>query len=180
MVVDMTTVKQEKGLEEELNELSKNMDATIYSFNLLCNRFEQDKDIMLKDGLKIREVVLELRNELASFAKMKGELNELLASSLKVAANTVVHKTNERVQEALNETLGRASNKLNEALHRTESKLDYLQSLDKKRLIWMAIGLVVLLIIAGVLAAKLYMVDPIMRFNKATCEVYKQRCLLVK
>ena len=176
----MTTMKPEKEKQKGLDELSKDMDATIYRFNLLCNRFEQDKDVMLKDGLEIREAVLELRNELENFAKMKGELNEQLASRLKAAVNSVISKTSASVQEALYDVLGRATDKLHDVLNRTERKLDYLSSLDKKRLIWMAIGLMVLPVVAGVLAAKLYMSDPIMKFNKATCEVYKQQCLFVR
>lgn len=179
----MTTMKPEKEKQEKwLEALSKDIDATIYRFNLLCNRFEcnrfeQDKDLMLKDGLKIREAVLELRNELENFAKMKGELNEQLANRLRVAVDSVMSKTDASVQEALYDVLGRATDKLHDVLNRTECKLDYLSSLDKKRLIWMAVGLAILPVIAGVLVVKLYMSDPIMKFNKATCEVYKQRCL---
>ena len=133
-----------------------------------------------KDGLEIREAVLELRNELENFAKMQREMNELLVSRLKAAVDAVIHKTDESVQSALYETLGRITDKLNQAVNRAENKLDYLSSLDKQRLIWMAIGLVVLPVIVGVLAAKLYMEKPLMVFNKTTCEVYKQRCLFVK
>jgi len=37
----------------------------------------------------------------------------------------------------------------------------------------MVLGLIFLPVIVGILEAKIFMSDPIMKFNKATCEVYK-------
>jgi len=180
----MTTTEQEKEKKEKgLEELSKDMDATIYRFNLLCNRFEKDKDGILLDGKEIKEVVKKLQEELKVFTKMREELSNQLTTKLESMADDVLNKADTSLQQISVENadiLSEAVKKLNGVLKRTEYRLKYLRRLGKKRLVLMVIGFFVLPVMTGVIASKRYMSDPIMKFNKETCEVYKQRCLFVK
>ena len=98
-------------------------------------------------------------------------------------ADDVLNKADASMQQISVENadiLSEAVKKLNGVLKRTEYRLKYLRRLRKKRLVLMVIGFFVLPVMTGVIASKRYMSDPIMKFNKTTCEVYKQRCLFVK
>jgi hypothetical protein len=163
--------------EKNLPELLTNMDATIYRLSLLCNRFEKDKDMVLKEGLGIKDAVNSLQKEIAAFATMRSALDGILANRLEKASDAIFHKARDSVQEVLRENLKEAAHKLNNALYHTEQKLQYFYGLDKKRIVWMAIGFVILPVVTGIFIAKLLMPHPIIiDFSKRSCAAYIRAC----
>jgi hypothetical protein len=44
----------------------------------------------------------------------------------------------------------------------------------------MIIAAIVSPVVVGVITAKMFMSDPIIRFNEAICEVYKDRCVYIR
>jgi hypothetical protein len=173
----MTDAKDsQKGMLGNIADL----EATIYRLNLLCNRFEKDKDLMLKDGAMMVQAIQSLQKELNALAKMRGEIEKGLSDQIHRAAGAIAQASGESVREALKHDVGKAAYRLEDAVDKAERKLNYFYSLDKKRIVWMSIGFVILPVVASIFAAKIYMSDPIMKFNKATCEVYQRQCIYVK
>lgn len=166
--------------EKDLQELSANMDAMLYRLNLLCNRFEKDKDQVLKESLGMKEVIKALQSEIEKFTEMRDKVGEIFTNRLEKASGAIVFKARDEIQELFRENLKETISRLDDVLYKMKQKMEYFYDLDKKRIIWMAIGFVILPVATGVLAAKLFMSEPMMRFNKATCEVYKERCLYVR
>ena len=168
----MTDTKTDK----DMRELVENMDAMLYRLNLLCNRFEKDKDQVLKESLGMKEVIKALQGEIDNFIEMRERVGEIFNSRLEKASDAIVFKAKEEVRDVYRENLVETTNRLDGGLYRMQQKMEYFYNLDKKRIIWMAIGFVILPIVAGVFTAKLFMSKPILSFDKEICKVYQQRC----
>jgi uncharacterized protein YicC (UPF0701 family) len=167
-------------INKDMQELVENMDAMLYRLNLLCNRFEKDKDQVLKESLGMKEIIKALQEEIDNFTQMREKVGEIFNSRLEKASDAIVLKAKEGVQEIYRENLKETVTRLDGVLYRMQQKMEYFYDLDKKRIIWMAIGFVILPIIAGVFTAKLFMSKPILSFDKEICKVYEQRCSYVR
>lgn len=165
-----------KEEQKNLQELLANMDTTIYRLNLLCNRFEKDKDTILKEGLDVKDAVKSLQREILAFANMRGEVDKVLANRIKHSSETMAQMVGEEIKRVLETNVENTIYRLEKAINYADNKLRFFHRLDKRRIIYMGLGLVVLPVVTGVFVAKIFMSEPIMRFNGATCEVYKQRC----
>jgi hypothetical protein len=166
--------------QKSLEELLTNMDATIYRLNLLCNRFEKDKDTILKENLELKQVIKSLKDEAIAFKEIRSEVNGVLADKIDEASKTIVTGANDKIQEMLVKDVKEVIYRLNDVLNQTEKKLLYFDGLDVRRIIYMALGILVVPIVAGICIAKIFMADPMLVFNKATCEIYKHRCAFIK
>jgi hypothetical protein len=168
----MTKPEEEKNLQELLTK----MDAAIYRLNLLHNRFEKDKDTLLKEGSDTKEAIKSLQSEIADFADMRGEIGKVLSNRIEQGANIMARVVNDSIKETLRTNMEEATYRLNEAVNRAERKIQYFYDIDKKRLFYMALGLIVLPVVTGVIVAKLFMSDPVMKFDETTCAAYRQTC----
>lgn len=160
---------------KELRELLANMDATTYRLNLLCNRFEKDKDVILKEGVDIKHTVKTLQAEIAAFSKMRGEIGEILSRKVEQASVTIARAAGEDIQKALKDNMEDAVYQLNEAVRRAKDKFQFFYDLDRKRIWQMAVLFIVLPVVASFLVVKLAMPKPVsLNVDGKTCAVYMQ------
>jgi len=136
---------------KNLDTTLANLDATNYRLNLLCNRFEKDKDLMLKEGTEIIKTVQTLQQELKMFAEMRGEIGKVLAKKIDEVSETVAQATREGVKGAIIDSIDKSVCKLEQVVNRSERKIEYFYYLDKTRLVWMSLGLTILPVVVGVL-----------------------------
>ena len=136
---------------KNLDTILANLDATNYRLNLLCNRFEKDKDLMLKEGAEIVKTVQTLQQELKVFAEMRGEIGKVLTKKMDEVSEAVAQAAEEGVKEAITENVDKSVYKLEQVVNRSERKIEYFYYLDKTRLVWMGLGLTILPVVAAVL-----------------------------
>jgi len=161
--------------EKDPQELLANMDATTYRLNLLCNRFEKDKDVILKEGVDIKNAVKTLQTEIAVFSKMRGEIGEILSRKVEQASVTIARAAGEDIRDALKKNMEDTVYQLNEAVGRARDKFQFFYDLDRKRIWQMAILFIVLPLLACFLVVKLAMSKPInLNVDGKTCAAYMQ------
>ena len=150
---------------KNLDTILANLDATNYRLNLLCNRFEKDKDLMLKEGAEIVKTVQTLQQELKVFAEMRGEIGKVLTKKMDEVSEAVAQAAEEGVKEAITENVDKSVYKLEQVVNRSERKIEYFYYLDKTRLVWMSLGLtilpVVVAVLVGVIVGKIAMKMPL-------------------
>ena len=162
--------------DKKLSDLINNLDLTNYKLMLLCNQFERDKDMVLKEGVDIKSVIKILQIEIAAFAKMRGDIGKILENNIEQATRKIVNEADSSIKQALSDHVENTIQKLDTRIDKANTKFEYFYNLDKKRLIWMVVGLIILPVITGCLAAKMFTSSPFLRFDKATCAVYRDRC----
>jgi len=161
--------------QKNLQELLTNMDATTYRLNLLCNRFEKDKDVILKEGVDIKNAVKTLQIEIAAFSKMRGEIGKILSDKVDQASVTIARAAGEDIREALKTNMEDTVYQLSEAVRRAKDKFQFFYDLDRKRIWQMAILFLVLPVLASFLVVKLAMPKPIsLNIDGKTCAAYMQ------
>jgi hypothetical protein len=173
----MAETKAQATEEKKLNDLVNSLDLTNYKLMLLCSQFEKDKDMVLKEGVDIKSVIKILQTEIAAFAKMRGEIGKILEENIEQAAEKVVEEADRSIKQALNDNVEHTIRRLDTEVDKANTKFQYFYDLDKKRVIWMILGLIILPVVTGCFVAKIFMSDPIMKFNKVTCGVYMDRCI---
>lgn len=170
---DAKTKTEKRTEEKSLQELLTNMDATTYRLNLLCNRFEKDKDIILKEGVDIKSAVKTLQIEIAAFARMRGEIGELISNKINRASEEITSSAEKSVQKALSKDVDSVVYRLDKAADIVQKKLLFFYDLDQKRIWQMVIGLIVLPLAASFLVAKFAMPKPVsLNVDGKTCEAY--------
>jgi len=172
----MTETKTQTTEDKKLSDLINSLDLTNYKLMLLCSQFEKDKDMVLKEGVDIKNVIKLLQTEIAAFAKMRGEIGEILEKHIEQAAEKVVKEADRSIKQVLSNNVENTIRKLDAEVDKANTKFEYFYDLDKKRIIWMVVGLIILPIVTGCFAARILMSDPIMSFNKNTCAIYRDRC----
>jgi hypothetical protein len=172
----MAETKTQATEDKKLSDLINSLDLTNYKLMLLCSQFEKDKDMVLKEGVDIKNVIKILQAEIAAFAKMRGEIGEILEKNIEQAAEKVVKEADRSIKQALSNNVENTIRKLDTEVDKANTKFQYFYDLDKKRLIWMIVGLIILPVVTGCFAAKMFMSDPFLRLDKTTCALYKDRC----
>ena len=71
---EIKRVDRKSSDKKSTQDFLENINATIYRLNLLCNRFEKDKDTMLKEGAELKNAITTIQDEIASLAKVKLDL----------------------------------------------------------------------------------------------------------
>jgi len=167
-----TKIKKE---EKDLQELLANMDATTYRLNLLCNRFEKDKDVILKEGVDIKHAVKTLQTEIAAFSKMRGEIAEILSRKIEQASEAIARAAGEDIKGALKINMEGTVYQLDEAVRRAKDKFQFFYDLDRKRIWQMAVLFILLPVVASFLVVKLAMPKPVnLNVDGKTCAVFMQ------
>jgi len=154
----------------------KDMTATIYRLNLLCNRFEQDKDIILQEIVDTKKTVKTLQIEIAAFAKMRGEIAETLSTKIEQASKIIVRDAHESIRKTLKENMNESIERLDQVSKSSAEKIKFFYAHDKKRIWQVAIGLIALPLATSIIIAKLLMPKPIaLNVDGRTCESYMQK-----
>ena len=172
----MAETKAQTTGDKKLSDLINSLDLTNYKLMLLCSQFEKDKDMVLKEGVDIKSVIKILQAEIVAFAKMRGEIGEVLENNIEQAAEKVVKEADRSIKQALSNNVENTIRKLDTEVDKANTKFQYFYDLDKKRLIWMVVGLIILPVVTGCFVAKMVMPDPFLKFDKTTCAVYRDRC----
>ena len=150
----MIDTAPEKVLLKDLHqEALADIDATNYRLNLLCNRFEKDKDLMLKGGEEIVKAVQSLQQELKAFTEMRGEIGEVLSDRIDQLSKDIYHATSSGVEKALRHNVKIAADRLDRSVDRTTSKIRFFYNQDKKILIWKILGFTILPVVASVITS---------------------------
>lgn len=157
--------------ERKLQELITKLEAAIYQLTLLHSRFEQGKDKMLQKSGEIKEVAQTLGSELEDFAALRGEIGRILVQRMEQGTNIMARVADESIREEINSKVGEATERLVHAANLAVKKLSFFYDLDLRRIMYMALGLVVFPIVTALLIAKLLMPAPtVLRIDKRLCE----------
>lgn len=169
-----TEIKTED--KKTLHEMLSAMESSHYRLNLLCNRFEQDKDIMLKEGLDLKETITALRDEASALAKMRDDISKILAAEVQDASKTIANSVSNGIKEALSNNISNATSRLEKSVIAAERKIHDICYRDNKRNILTILAVLILPVITVVIVTKLLMPTQIIKYDKKSCAAYAQIC----
>lgn len=172
----MTSTEIKTEDKKILHEMLSTMESSHYRLNLLCNRFEQDKNTLLKEGLDLKETITALRNETNALVKMRDDISAILATEVQNASKAITNAANNSIKEALSNNISNATSRLEKAVIAAERKIHDICYRDNKRNILTILAVLILPIIAAVIATKLLMPTQIIKYDNKSCATYAQIC----
>lgn len=172
----MTNPETKTEDKKTLHEMLLAMESSHYRLNLLCNRFEQDKDIMLKEGLDLKETITALRDETAALTKIRDDIGKMLAAEVQDAAKIIISSANSNIREALSNNISNATSRLEKSVIAAERKIHDICYRDNKRNILTILAVLILPVITAVIVTKLLMPTQIIKYDKKSCATYAQIC----
>jgi|APSaa5957512622_1039677.scaffolds.fasta_scaffold38988_2 hypothetical protein len=158
------------------HEFLENINATIYRLNLLCNRFEKDKDVILKEGADIKKAIKALQEEIASFAKIKLDLVDRMAKNIDRTSQVIADDAGECIRNTLKINIRNSINQLEDLIDGAKKSIKFFDDWHLKRIIWMVILSIVVPIVIGVVSAKLAIPQQIIKHDAKACAAYEQAC----
>jgi len=102
---------------------------------------------------------------------MRGEIGRVLSQRIEQGTSIMARVVNDSIRDTLKTNVEEATYRLTEASNLAVKKLYFFYDLDKRRILYMALGLVALPIVSAMFIAKLLMPAPtVMRIDKRLCE----------
>ena len=172
----MADTETKTTVKKNSDDFLENLNATAYRLNLLCNRFEKDKDLMLKEHADIIVAIKALQKDMAAFEKIKLNLVECMTSNINKTSKTIADDAGECIRNTLKINIRHSIDQLEGIIDHAKTSIKFFDNWHFKRILWNIFLSAVLPIALGLLTVKIFMPEQVIKYDKKSCAAYAQIC----